>query len=108
MIFKNYKNLHKYNNMQKVFFLADSFDNQIVTRNSMKLFLDKLSRAFSKEIVLDFKDISFISRSCADEYIKWKVITSKNKITEVNMNDDVRMMFKLVSLQYKRNNILTA
>ena len=94
--------------MQKVFFLADSFGNQIVTRNSMKFFLDKLSSASSKEIVLDFKDISFISRSCADEYIKWKLTDSKNKITEINMTNEVRMMFKLVSLQYKRNLSLSA
>jgi len=67
--------------MQKVFFLADRFGNQIVTRNSMKFFLDKLSSASSKQIVLDFK----------------------KRITEVNMNNEVRMMFKLVSLQYKRN-----
>jgi len=83
---------------------SDKFGNQIVTRNSMKFFLDKLSSASSKEIVLDFKDISFISRSCADEYIKWKIVFSaKKRITEVNMNNEVRMMFKLVSLQYKRN-----
>lgn len=93
--------------MQKVFFLADKFGNQIVTRNSIKLFLDKLSGASNKEIVLDFKDVSFISRSCADEYIKWKIMDSK-KITEINMNNEVRMMFKLVSLQYKLDLSLSA
>ena len=89
--------------MQKIF-LSNSFSSQIITRNSIKLFLDRLSTASSKEIILDFKNISFISRSCADEYIKWKMIfNSKKKIIEVNMNKEVRMMFKLLSLQYKRS-----
>lgn len=95
--------------MQKVFFLADSFGNQIITRNSIKLFLDKLSSASNKEIILDFNDIFFISRSCADEYLKWKIMSSSKKnIIEINMNNEVRMMFKLVSLQYKRNLSLSA
>ncbi len=94
--------------MRKTVYLSNNFGNQIITRNSIRLFLDLLSNASNKELILDFKDISFISRSCADEYIKWKLsLSGKKNIIEINMSNEVRMMFKLVSLQYKKNSSLT-
>ena len=94
--------------MKNKIFLHDIFGNQMVTRNSIARFLDPLSRASSKEIILDFSDIHFISRSCADEYMKWRVNNLDRIIVkEINMNERVSMMFKLVKAQYKKNFGLT-
>ncbi len=90
--------------MKKTIFLYNTFGAHIITRNSMRMFLNLLSKTPDKEIVLDFKNILFISRSCADEYVKWRInFMERKNIQEVNMDEKVEMMFKLVSLQYKKS-----
>jgi len=88
--------------MVKTIFLINSFDRQIVTRRAMSSFFDSLSQTHEKEIILDFSNIDFISRSCADEYLKRK-LNSKKEITETNMNNNVKAMISLAFLQFKRN-----
>ena len=46
--------------------------------------------------MIDFSGVNFISRSCADEYLKQKKSTYK-KITEINKNINIERMFKIVS-----------
>ncbi len=58
----------------------------------------------SKEIIMDFKKVEFISRSCADEYLKQKKV-SKKKILEANMSFEVCSMFKNVQNQYEKAGI---
>ncbi|MBS3088407.1 hypothetical protein J4402_01360 [Candidatus Pacearchaeota archaeon] len=87
--------------------LFEYFGRFIVTRNAMSRFLDELSRASDKNIIVDFKGTEFISRSCADEYIRRRIIFKKN-ITEINVSPTVLSMFKLVRSQYKKNMGLTA
>ena len=88
--------------MAKVIFLNEFFDRQIVTRRAMSNFFDSISQTYEKEIVLDFKNIDFVSRSCADEYLKRK-LNSKKEIKEINMSSNVRAMLSLASLQFRRN-----
>jgi len=94
--------------MEKKIYLNNIFGNQIITRNSIRAFLDSLSETNEKNIILDFRDIHFISRSCADEYIKWKINFSGKEITETNMIKEVEMMFKLAQIQFRKNFGLTA
>jgi hypothetical protein len=86
--------------MEKRILLIKEFGNNIFTRNTISSFIDKVEKSKENELVLDFKEIDFISRSCADEYIKRKK-ESKKIFIEANMSKDVCSMFKLVENQYK-------
>ena len=81
--------------------LAKEFGNNIFTRSSMSDFFKKLNKLKEKDMTLDFKSVEFISRSCADEYIKQKS-KSKKKIVEANMSKEVYFMFDVVRKQYAK------
>jgi hypothetical protein len=87
--------------MVKKFLLSQEFGNNIFTRKTISSFFDKVNNIKSKEIEIDFKDIEFISRSCADEYIKQKEKSNK-KIVEANMSKDICNMFLAVKTQYEK------
>jgi anti-anti-sigma regulatory factor len=87
--------------MVKKVLLASEFGSNIFTRSTISSFFEKINDLKEKEIVLDFSSIEFISRSCADEYIKRKQ-DSKKKIVEANMSKEVCSMFKAVQNQYKK------
>lgn len=86
------------NEMNKKFLLLDYFNKIIVTRNAVAEFFSLLSQIKEKEIVLDFKEIEFMSRSCADEYIKRKLSLHK-QIIEINLSHNILAMFLLVVKQ---------
>ena len=85
--------------------LSEHFGNKIFTRSTISDFFDKLSSVKEDTIVLDFKSIDFISRSCADEYLKLKEKFAK-KFVEENMSNAVCSMFKLVETQHKNSGII--
>jgi anti-anti-sigma regulatory factor len=78
-----------------------SGEENIFTRNTISSFFERINNEKEKEIVLDFKGVKFISRSCADEYLKQKE-NVKKKIIEVNMSQEVCLMFNAVKKQYKK------
>lgn len=80
--------------------LSEIFGNNIFTRRTISNFFEELSKKHDKEIELDFSGVDFISRSCADEYIRQKEKTKK-KLIEVNISKDVCSMFNVVKTQYK-------
>jgi len=84
--------------------LSHEFGENIFTRNTISAFFEKLSKEKEAEIILDFKDIKFVSRSCADEYLKQKEKIRK-KIVEANMSKEVCSMFNAVKIQYKKAGI---
>lgn len=88
--------------MAKKIYLSDYFGKMIITRNAVANFFSFLSRMQEKEIVLDFSEVEFISRSCADEYIKRKLISNK-QIKEINISSNVSSMFLLVARQNSLN-----
>ncbi len=90
--------------MKSVKLLSEYFGNKIFTRSTISDFFDKLKNFKEDKIVLDFKGIDFISRSCADEYLKLKEKISK-KLIEENMSDAVCSMFELVETQRKNSGI---
>lgn len=81
--------------MIKKIYLSDYFGKMIITRNAVANFFSFLSQIQKKEIVLDFSEVEFISRSCADEYTKRKLASNK-KIKEINISRNVSSMFLLV------------
>ena len=90
--------------MAKRVLLSEQFGINIFTRNSISTFFDILENVKENEIELDFANVKFISRSCADEYIKQKE-KSKKKIIEVNMSKNICNMFKIVKKQYENAGI---
>lgn len=90
--------------MAKKILLSERFGDNIFTRNTISAFFEELNDEKSAEIELDFSNVKFISRSCADEYIKQKKVSNK-KIIEVNMSDNIISMFNIVENQYEREGI---
>ena len=90
--------------MEKRISLFEVFGNNIITRNSISDFFEEIDSLKDDKIVLDFKKITFVSRSCADEYLKQRKASKKN-ILEVNMSNNICEMFSLVNKQYKKEGI---
>ena len=80
----------------KEIILAKEIGSNLITRHSLDRLFSKLKKYKSKELIIDFDNIKFVSRSGADEYIKLKNIIRKN-IKEINQSDDVKKMFEIVS-----------
>jgi hypothetical protein len=87
--------------MEKRISLFEVFGNNLITRNSISDFFNDLKKRKEKKITLDFEKITFISRSCADEYLKQKK-ECKNEIIEINLSANICEMFNLVNKQYKK------
>ncbi|MBS3106254.1 hypothetical protein J4419_01150 [Candidatus Woesearchaeota archaeon] len=75
--------------------IAKELDEALITRKSLLPFFKKIENAPAKKIVIDFSNVSFISRSAADEYLKHKARTKKN-ISEIHMPKVVSSMLKSV------------
>lgn len=87
--------------MARKILLLQEFGNNIFTRRTISAFFEKINSQKETEIVLDFKGVEFISRSCADEYLKQKEESNK-KIVERHMSQEVCSMFNAVQNQYEK------
>ena len=87
--------------MARKILLSQEFSSNIFTRRTISAFFEKINSQKEIEIVLDFKNIKFISRSCADEYLKQKEKSDK-KIVERSMSQEVCSMFNAVRSQYEK------
>ena len=90
--------------MAKKILLSQELGNNILTRKTISAFFERINSQKEAEIVLDFKGVDFISRSCADEYLKQKEESNK-KIIERNMSKEVYSMFKAVRNQYEKHGL---
>jgi len=90
--------------MEKRILLVKEFGDNIFTRNTISSLIDSIEKLKQSKIVFDFKGIDFISRSCADEYMRRKN-KSEKKFIEINMSPNVCSMFKVVEAQYKEAGI---
>lgn len=86
--------------MENKISLSEKFGDNIFTRKTISSFFKFLNKSKNDEVTLDFSGVNFISRSCADEYLKQKEKTKK-KIIEANMSEDVCKMFSVVKKQYE-------
>jgi hypothetical protein len=90
--------------MAKKILLSERFGDNIFTRNTISAFFDEVNKMKEAEIEFDFSNVKFISRSCADEYLKRKQ-NSKKKLIEVNMPKEICLMFNAVKNQYEKAGI---
>jgi len=60
--------------------------------------IDKLTREIDRydEVVLDFKNVSFLSRSAAHELMKYRNAHPEKRIRVVNTNETVSMILRVV------------
>ncbi len=74
--------------------LRNLFDDLIVTRVSVRT---KLEQIFSSQndLIFDFENISFISRSSADEFVNLQR-ESMHAVQIINASQDVHKMFNSV------------
>ena len=90
--------------MARTILLSQDFSSNIFTRNTISAFFEEVNKMKEAEIILDFKGVEFISRSCADEYLKQKEKSDK-AIIEKNMSNEVCSMFNAVKNQYDKKGI---
>ena len=90
--------------MTRKILLSQEFGNNLFTRKTISAFFEKINSQKEAEIVLDFKGVDFISRSCADEYLKQKEKSNK-EVVERNMSKEVCSMFNAVQNQYEKEGI---
>ena len=76
--------------------VKEKISANLALRRSVEDFYDYLSSLSNEEIIIDFAEIKSISRSFAHEYIIRKKDFPK-KINEINIPENVRRMFKVVS-----------
>ena len=86
--------------MEQRISLHKEIGNNLLTRKSVISLFKKISSSKYENIVIDFKNIQFISRSCASEYLKLREETNKN-LVEKNMSNKIKSMFDLVIKQLK-------
>ncbi len=88
--------------MEEKIYLNKVIGENILTRNSIaSLFERKINRSKKEEIIIDFKNVKFMSRSGAAEYLKLREESDK-RIIERNMSDEIKSMFSLVEKQFKK------
>lgn len=80
--------------------LHKNFGSLIMTRQAVIGLFDSLVN-INDAIIMDFKNIEFISRSAAHEYLRQKLSCGK-EIKETNMSQNVKAMFMLVAKQLKK------
>lgn len=74
----------------------------VSSRDAIQTMLEQYSSA--EELVLDFQDVEFISRSVADELIHQK---EKRNIKFIHLNTNTEDMIQLVSRRKKSNHLPT-
>ena len=70
----------------------------LALRNNADILFDSIEKSKEKKVVLDFKDIQFMSRSFAQQYLLRKKRCDK-EIKEINIKEDVANMFEIVKNQ---------
>jgi hypothetical protein len=81
--------------MKVTLILKNNFPATISTRNGVIEFCKNLELSLNNEFTLDFSEIYFISRSCADEFVKTFTKTSC-KWNLINYNAYIKSMFDAV------------
>ncbi|WP_405297289.1 STAS-like domain-containing protein [Methanobrevibacter sp.] len=78
--------------------LSDRYKNKLgIGPTAKKIFQE--TEGYDK-VILNFENIEFMSRSFAQEYVFQKY-NSKSKVIEINMNENIEELLKLVTEEYE-------
>ena len=76
--------------MVKVIKIAKELGENVVLRIKLRKYLESINEP---QVILDFSNVEFVSRSCMDEYLRFK---RENNFSEENVNPSVRLMMEAV------------
>lgn len=82
--------------------LSERYDNKLGIGPTAKKIFNETTEY--DEVILNFENIEFMSRSFAQEYVFQKN-NSKSKISEININENIEKLLELVSEEYEKYNI---
>ncbi|WP_458454009.1 STAS-like domain-containing protein [Methanobrevibacter sp.] len=77
--------------------LYDKYKNKLGIGPTAKKIFNEVNNY--DEVILNFENVEFMSRSFAQEYVYQKY-NSKSKIIEINMRNSIKELLKLVSDEY--------
>lgn len=78
--------------------ISTEINNSLELNSSAADLIEKINDFDEDDIIIDFKDVSFISRAFAQAYYASKKRSPKD-ITEINMNDDIKPMMEMIEKQ---------
>ena len=80
--------------------IKEVINSNLGMNSSARNLFKELNETPKKNIIIDFSDVIFMSRSFTQEYLYQKYKTDK-KINEINVPDDVSQMFQVVEKDFK-------
>ncbi len=92
--------------MKKIF-LKKAISSHLFLRQTAVNFFKEINKRKDHEITIDFKNIEFMSRSFAHEYLQQKT-KSKKEIKEMNISTDIKKMLNYVQHTQAKPVIITS
>lgn len=86
--------------------ISKQVSTDLALRNSADRFFDLIDSIKQDTLIIDFKNVQFISSSFAHQYYLRKK-SSKKTINEINMSSDIKKMFKIVSEPKPKKQLIT-
>lgn len=81
--------------MMKTISVSKVVSIDLAMRESADRFFNQVESLPEEDVTIDFKDVKSISRSFAHQYVQ-RLKHSSKSITETNVPDNVRKMFRIV------------
>ncbi|NOQ55960.1 MAG: hypothetical protein GQ477_04105 [Nanohaloarchaea archaeon] len=86
--------------------ISEQVSTDLALRNSADRFFDLIDSIKQDTLIIDFKNVDFISRSFAHQYYLRKK-SSKKTIDEINISSNINKMFKIVSEPRPKKQVIT-
>lgn len=81
--------------------IAKKIHPNLGMNQAAKELFDEINQSNVEEVIIDFADIVFMSRSFTQEYLFQK-LTSDKKIMEKNVPENIQKMFEVVSKDFEK------
>ena len=84
--------------MMLIINIAQEINSSLELNSYATDFIDKINQINEKDFIIDFKDVTFVSRTFAQAYYASKKRSPKN-ITEINLSSEVEPLMVMVEKQ---------
>ena len=78
--------------------IAQEINSSLELNSYATDFIDKINQVNESDFIIDFKDVTFVSRTFAQAYYASKKRSPKN-ITEINLSSDVKQLMAMIEKQ---------
>jgi len=89
----------------KIIMISERVSNDLALRDIADALFDDIESLKESEIVIDFSEVTSITRSFAHQYSLRKKSSKKN-ISEINMPTNIRKMFDIVENKYEKTKLI--